>query len=167
VEAQTLISSDQYQNALPILVQALALPEISPYERAVIYQLQGTSYYELNDYDRAIIAFEKALNEKGLSIKESQSLELQIAQLLIANGQYAKGAGRLELNADNYERALPWARKWFESSSPQERKHFDALNFLYNKLDYAEQQAALVTQMIERWPEDPDLWISFRSGRAG
>ena len=184
VEAQTFINSDQYQNALPILVQALALPEISPYERAVIYQLQGTSYYELNDYDRAIIAFEKALNENGLSIKESQSLELQIAQLLIANGQYAKGAGRLELqlknngvstskytellvqawiNADNYERALPWARKWFESSSPQERKHFDALNFLYNKLDYAEQQAALVTQMIERWPEDPDLWTAWTS----
>ena len=62
VEAQNFISSNQYQNALPILDQALALPEISPYERAVIYQLQGTSYYELNDYDRAILAYENALN---------------------------------------------------------------------------------------------------------
>jgi len=184
LDAQNLITANQYQNALPILDRALALSGLSPYERAVISQMQGSVHYELNDYSRAISAFEKALLAGGLSPKETHQLNLQIAQLMIANGQYGQGAERLErllkqsgetsekyydmlfqawVQAEKYDKALPWARKVFAAASPKTRKHFDALNFLYNKLGYADQQADIVTQMIERWPDDADLWTAWGS----
>jgi len=111
-------------------------------------------------------------------------LRVNIAQLLIANGQYADGAQRLEnylnrggqqkpqyvemltqawVQSDNYSRALPWAEKWFNNANPKERKHFDLLNFLYNNLGQPGRQADIVKQMLNRWPEDKTLWDAWAS----
>jgi len=184
LEAQNLIGANQHQSALSILDRALALSELTPYERSVIHQMQGSTYYELNDYNRAINAFDKALLEGGLSPKETQPLNLQLAQLMIANGQYAQGAERLEkllkqsgersekycklllqawVQAEKYDKALPWARRIFAAANPKTREHFDPLNFLYNKLGRAAEQANIVMEMIERWPDDPDLWTAWGS----
>jgi len=137
--------------------------------------MKGSTYYELNDYNRAINAFDKALLEGGLSPKETQPLNLQLAQLMIANGQYGQGAERLEkllkqsgkrsekyyklllqawVQAEKYDKALPWARRIFAAANPKTREHFDPLNFLYNKLGRAAEQANIVMEMIERWPDD-------------
>lgn len=182
--AQEFMTSDNYGAAIPELNRALALPDINPYERSIINQMLGSCYYESNQYSTAINAFESAISAGGLLPNEASSLRVNIAQLLIANDQPARGAQMLEnwsrnggqmkpeyiqmlwqawSAADQYSRALPWAQKWFNAARPKERKHFDLLNFLYNNLNMPGKQADIIKQMINRWPEDKELWGAWAS----
>ena len=183
-EALQLINGNQHSAALSKLGQALSIPELNAYERSTINQMQGASYYELNQYGPAISSFQNAINAGGLLPNESDALRVNIAQLMIADGQYAQGAGELEnylnrggqqrpqyiemltqawVQSENYSRALPWAEKWFNQANPKERKHFDLMNFLFNNLGQQGKQADIVKQMINRWPEDKTLWDAWAS----
>ena len=183
-EALQLINSEQHSAALSQLSNVLTFPDLNAYERSTIYQMQGASYYELNQYGPAISAFENSINAGGLLPNEADALRVNIAQLLIGNGQYAQGAQMLEnylnnggqqkpqyiefltqawVQSDNYARALPWAEKWFRAANPKERKHFDLMNFLYNNLGQTGRQADIVKEMIQRWPEDKTLWDAWAS----
>lgn len=183
-DALTFINSNQHQAAIGKLNEALTIENLNAYERSTIYQMMGASYYETNNYAQSISSFENAINAGGLLPNESDSLRVNIAQLLIANGSYAQGAQMLEnwinrggqvkpahvemltqawVQSDNYSKALPWAKRWFDMASPKERKHFDLLNFLYNNLQMPAQQADIVRQMINRWPEDKTLWDAWAS----
>lgn len=183
-DALTFINSDQHSAAVGKLNEALALPDLNAYERSTIYQMMGASYYETNNYQQAISSFENAISAGGLLPNEVDSLRVNIAQLLIANGSYSQGAQMLEnylnrggqekpqyvemlvqawVQSDNYSKALPWAQKWFNTASPKERKHFDLLNFLYNNLNMPGKQADIVREMINRWPEDKTLWDAWAS----
>ena len=183
-EALTLANSGQNQAAVNILQTTISQPDLNAYERSTIYQMLGQYSYEL---DRAVEAqqnFENAINAGGLLPNEIDNIRVVIAQLMIGNGQYQEGATRLEnylnsggqqkpqyvdllvnawVQAENYNRALPWAEKWFNSASPKERKHFDLLNFLYNNLGMQGRQADIVKEMIGRWPEDKTLWDAWAS----
>ncbi len=154
-EALELVNEEQHSAALAVMAKALALPDLNPYEKATIYQMQGGSYYAIDQYPAAIQAFENAIATGGLLPKESSSLRVSIAQLLIGDGQYVRGAQMMEdwnrnggqlkpahiemlwqawSHAERYNRALPWAERWFNTANPKERKHFDLLNFMYNHL---------------------------------
>jgi len=182
--ARNHVLAEEHQAALSKLAQALTLTDITPYERAVIYQMQGSSYYQLGQLPFAITAFEQALGSGGLNAKEAADTRLKIAQLMIVAGRYAEGAQGLEnylkaggqekaefaeqltqawIQAEQYSRALPWAKKWFAAANPKERRHFDLMNFLYNKLEQSGPQADIVKQMINRWPEDRELWDAWAS----
>ena len=151
---------------------------LNAYEAATISQMLGAAYYELNDYDRAIEAFEMAIDACGLLPKEVSNLQVNIAQLLIADNKPAKGAQRLEdwiaaggvpkpryieylwqawSQAEQYDRALPWAEKWFEAANPKQRKHYDLLNFLHHQLGQYDKQRTIVEKMHTRWPDDPQI----------
>jgi len=183
-EALTEITEERHSAALAILAKALALPDLNPYEKATIHQMQGGSYYALDQYPASIQAFENAIASGGLLPKEKSSLRISIAQLLIGDGQFVKGAQMLEdwnrnggelkdthvemlwqawSQADRYNRALPWAERWFNEANPKERKHFDLLNFMYNQLNMPAKQADIVKQMINRWPQDKNLWDAWAS----
>ena len=183
-EALQFINSNQHSAALGKLSEALNNPSLNSYESSTIYQMQGASYYELDQLTPAISSFENAINAGGLLPTEVESLRVNIAQLLIASGQYSQGAQALEnylnsggqrkpqyvemlmqawVQSDNYSRALPWAEQWFNAANPKERKHFDLLNFLYNNLGQQGRQADIVKEMINRWPEDKTLWDAWAS----
>ncbi len=182
--AQDFMAADQTSAALTEPNKALALEDISSYERGIIYQMQGQGYYELGQLKQAIGAFENAIGSGGLLPNEISGLRVQIAQLLIVDEQYVRGAQMLEdwdraggelkpahidllvsawVQAERYRRALPWAERWFNTASPKERKHFDLLNFLFNSLEMPAKQADIVKQMINRWPEDRTLWDAWAS----
>lgn len=184
LEAQNLMTANSFQPALAILNEVLGFPELNPYEKSTVYQMQGAVYYELNDYQKSIQGFENAISAGGLLPNEVDNLRVNIAQLLIGNGQYARGAQMLEdwnraggqlkpthiemltqawVQSENYARALPWAERWFGNASPKERKHYDLLNFLYNNLKMPGKQADIVKDMIGRWPDDKQLWDNWAS----
>ncbi|WP_427449864.1 hypothetical protein [Litorimonas sp. WD9-15] len=182
--AQTLASNGDNLGAVNALNQALTLPDLNPYEKSTMYQMLGQYSYELDRPGDAQRAFENAINAGGLLPNEVDNIKVVIAQLMIGNGQYVEGAQRLEnylnsggqqkpqyidllvnawVQAENYQRALPWAERWFNAASPKERKHFDLMNFLYNNLGMQGRQADIVKQMIGRWPEDKNLWDAWAS----
>lgn len=183
-DAQTMAQSQQYSAAISKLNEAIGLPELNAYERSTIYSMMGAYYYEVDDLGSALSNYQNAVNAGGLLPNEVDSYENNIAQLLIANGQYVEGAQRLEawvrrqgredpkyvqyimqawVQAEQFQQALPWAEKWFRNASPKERKHFDLLNFLYNDLGMQGRQADIIKEMIGRWPDDKSLWDSWIS----
>jgi len=134
--------------------------------------------YEIDDYDGAIAAFENAISSGGLLPKETSNLRVNIAQLLIANGKPEHGAQMLEdwmvgggelqpkyieylwqawSQAKQYDRALPWAEKWFENANPKQRKHYDLLYFIYYELEMRDKCVTIITQMHARWPDDKSI----------
>jgi len=184
LETQNLMGENQYSAALAKLSEVLKLPDLNAYELSIIYQMQGSSYYELDQFGPAITAFEKAIASGGLLPKEAANMQAQIAQLMIANGQYAQGAQKLEdylkaggqlksayinmltqawIQAKNYNKALPWAEKSFAAANPKERKDYNTLNYLYSQLKLADRQAELVKEMIGRWPQERELWEAWAS----
>ena len=183
-DAQQMAQSSQYSAAISKLNEALAIPELNPYERSTVYSMLGAYYYEMDDLGSALSNYQNAVSAGGLLPNEVSSYENNIAQLLIANGQYVEGAQRLEawmrsqgreepkyvqyvmqawVQAEQYRNALPWAEKWFRNASPKERKHFDLLNFIYNDLGMQGRQADIIKEMIGRWPDDKSLWDSWIS----
>ncbi len=183
-EALGFMTADQYGAAISSLNQALALTDLNAYEKSTIYQMQGSAYYEMNNFPQAIQGFENAIGAGGLLPNESSNLRVNVAQLLIASGQPARGAQMLEdwsrsggqlkpkhieylwqawSQAENYRRALPWAEKWFNAAQPKERKHFDLLNFMYSNLNMPAKQADIAKQMINRWPQEKQLWNAWKS----
>ena len=184
LEAQNLMTSNNFSAAASKLNEVLLLPELNSYEKSTIYQMLGACYYEMNQYGPAISNFENAINAGGLQPSAQSNLRVNIAQLMIGNGQYAQGAQMLEnhlnnggqqkpqqvemlmqawVQSENYSRAMPWAEKWFRAANPKERKHFDLLNFLYNNLNQPGRQADIVKEMIVRWPNDKQLWDNWGS----
>lgn len=184
LEAQNMMTANDYSGALVKLNEVLAIEGLNPYERSIVYQMRGSVNYELNQFTQAIDSFEKAIAAGGLNQKEKDQLRLNIAQLLIGNGQYARGAQMLEdfanrggnlepkhieyltqawVQAENYTKALPWAQRWFNNANPKERKHYDLLNFLYSNLQMPAKQADIVKEMIGRWPDDKSLWGNWAS----
>jgi len=177
-KSASFFNADLYPEAISILKNAQAQFELNPYEAATIHQMIGSALYELDDYDGAILAFETAISSGGLLPKEASNLRVNIAQLLIANGKPALGAQMLEDWAENggthkpkhieylwqawsqaeqYDRALPWAEKWFENADPIERKHYDLLYFIYRELEMQDECAKLITRMHARWPDDEHI----------
>ena len=184
LKARTFMTNSQFPAALTVLNEAQGLADLTPYERSIIAQMQGTSYYQLGQYEPAIRAFEGALAAGGFSLKEAADTRVKIAQLMIANGQHRQGAERLEAylksggelkpqyidlltqawaQAEEFERALPWAEKWFAGAKPKARKHYDLMNFLYANLKQTGRQAELVKEMITRWPNEKELWDAWAS----
>jgi len=96
LEAQNLIMAENPSAALGVLLEALSVPDLTPYERAIILQMQGANYYALKQFGPAVTAFEDAVKAGGLNAAETSDMEVKIAQLLIANDQPAFGAERLE-----------------------------------------------------------------------
>ena len=157
---------------------ALLNKDLPAKERAQTWLLLGSVYYELDDYARAISAFQNAVDSGGLNVDEARSLSLNIAQLYIASGKYRDGAERLEayitadhpikpeyidmlivawMQAEEYERALPWLEKWYAGPQPKERKHFDLMTFVYHNLGMVEAQADILETMVQRFPSERGL----------
>jgi tetratricopeptide (TPR) repeat protein len=176
--AQTALADDKYDLAISLLKEALESKMLNAYETATIYQILGTSYYEQNQYKGVIDAFEAAMSSGGLLPNEASNLRVNIAQLLIGNGKPAEGAQMLEdwiedegrvpmkieamlwqawSQAEQYDRALPWAEKWFEAANPKRRKHYDLLYFLYRELEMRGKSATIIKQMYTLWPDDKSI----------
>lgn len=172
----------EFEAAITLLNSMLKSSDLIAYERSTIYQMLGQYSHELNRQDDSQRAFENAINAGGLLPNEVDNIKLVIAQLMIANGQYAEGAQRLEniinsggkrkpsyvklirdawIQDGSYRRALPWAEEVFRSVNPQERQHFDIMNFLYHNLEQTDKQLDLIKQMVSHWPEDENLWKSW------
>lgn len=182
--AAGLLQEEKFSEALAGLSDVLRLDGLTPYERSNIQQMRGSAFYGLDRLGDAIAAFERAIEAGGLNPAESENLISQIAQLKIANGSPAEGAQMLEAwaarggtvtprhvemlvqtwaEAKEYAKALPWAEKWFAAAASKERKHYNMMNFLYNSLAMPEKQTGIVMSMIERWPDDPELWTAWIS----
>lgn len=95
-KAQELMEADNYTQAERALADLLAQTEAGSYDRAVVQQTIAYLYSEQGQYDKAVAAFQKALDANALPDDVTHNLRYNLAQLLIADGQYKKGISLME-----------------------------------------------------------------------
>lgn len=106
-KAQEKMAEGQYTQAERDLLTLLEDTAEGSYDRAVVLQTLGYVYSETEDYRRAAQRFEQALDLDSLPEDVTHNLRYNLAQLLIADGQYQAGIDRLnrwlqnETNPDN------------------------------------------------------------------
>lgn len=184
LEAQEALQAEQpnYQAAIQSLNNALA-KEPSPYEEGVILQMRGQAYYGAGQSLRAAEDWRAIMDNPTITPEQRNDLMSNVGQIYIIEGRVDEGIAMLEqwlennppketillmmaqaLAQDNqFQRALPYAEQMFELADPKERKHFDLLNYLYNQLEMPEKQADIIRQMLNRWPDDKNLWNAWVS----
>jgi len=153
-EAQELAQHQKYGEAITKLKEAKALPGLIPYEASTIETMLGAYTYEQGDDSAAIQHYRNSIAANGLLPNEVRNYESNIAQLLIANGDYARGAKMLTdwmqvygekpkflkyamqayVNAGDFASALPLAEKWFADPSTKESRPEDLMRWLQTDL---------------------------------
>jgi len=160
MDAQYLAGTGAYEKAMAKLIEARSVPGLIPYEDSTISSMMGSYAYEIDDLPAAIGHFQKAVASGGLINSEVKSTQLNIAQLHIANGDYALGAKKMvdwmEVNgeqaryikyamqayvkAGEYSSALPLAEKWFAHDSSTESPPDDLLVWLKNEVNKEQKE---------------------------
>lgn len=180
LEAQELQETDP-QGALRIVNEALG-EELTPYERFMLLNMRA-GIYGVDNAGQAIADWQEALTLGIATPEERASLMVNIGQLLILEERFDEGVAILEdwlrdnpprenivtmiatalAQSDQFQRALPYAEQAFELAAEPQRSHFDLLNYLYSELNMPEKQADIIREMLNRWPDDRNLWNAWVS----
>jgi len=155
--------------------------DLNDFERFLIYRLRGVAYFSQDRRVEAIEDFQSAINTGAASADERTALYLNIAQLYIVTNQYSHGIATFErairesadltpdiaimmaqayAQAERYSEGIRYARLAFDTANPRERRHFDLLLHYFQQLDLQPEQLDLLHQMVERWPDDRNMWTS-------
>lgn len=94
--AQQQMADEQYGPAESALLKLVEETDAGSYDRAVVLQTLGYLYSETGDYARATEQFRTALDLDALPEDVSHNLRFNLAQLLIADGEYQPGIDLLE-----------------------------------------------------------------------
>ncbi|BDZ74421.1 hypothetical protein GCM10025856_21400 [Methylophaga marina] len=95
-QAQELMEKESYPQAQQQLNNLLDKVEKGSYEQAVVLQTLGFLYSSLEQYKKATDTFQRALDLDALPKDVTHTLRYNLAQLLIADGQYKKGIPLME-----------------------------------------------------------------------
>lgn len=184
VKVMALMQDKKYEDATAKLEALLEKSKLSAYERSTLLQMKGQAYFELTQTPLAIKAFENAISTGGLYPRDVHGLRVVIARLHIREGDYARGAEMVEqlerdgntlnssevdlittawVQSGNYERALPWAERWFETANPKLPKHYNLLDFLYDTAEKTEKRLELNKVRVEKWPANRSAWQSLET----
>ncbi|MDT8310261.1 MAG: tetratricopeptide repeat protein [Methylophaga sp.] len=93
--AQQQMADERYQPAEAALLKLVNDTQAGSYERAVVLQTLGYLYSETGDYTRATKQFRSALDLNALPEAVTHDLRYNLAQLLIADGEYQQGVDLL------------------------------------------------------------------------
>ncbi len=89
--AQQQMADERYQTAEAALLKLVNDTKAGSYDRAVVIQTLGYLYSETGDYTRATEQFRVALDLNALPEDVTHNLRYNLAQLLIADGEYQRG----------------------------------------------------------------------------
>lgn len=182
-EAQNLQRANDHKKAIKELKKGLKLSGLSAYEASTMYRMLGASYYARGKNDDTIEAFENAIRAGGLTRKDATDLKANIAQLHIAEQNYALGAQQLEayfreggpqkpslvkmtvqahLQAKNREAAVPWAEVMMRQGLIQSQKDHELAIYLFDSPEKRANQMRVANRLYAQWPTDPDVIARIR-----
>ena len=177
-EAQTLQKQNDHKKAVKRLKKGLKLDGLSAFETSTMYQMMGNSYYAQKKYDDALEAYENAISGGGLSETDKRNLRVNVAQLNIAEKNYALGAQQLEtyfregglqkpklvkmvmqahLRAENRAAAVPWAEAMLRQNLLQTKRDHDVAIYLFDSPEKRSSQMQVARQLLAKWPTDPEV----------
>ena len=175
-EAQTLQGQNDHKKAVKRLKKGLKVKGLSAYETSTMAQMLGSSYFALKKYQDAIEAFENSIAAGGLSRTDRRGLQENIAQLNIADKNYALGAQQLEryfqeggpqkpklvkmivqahLQSKNRAAAVPWAEVMLRQGLISTRREHEVAVYLFDSPEKRSSQMQVARNMLAKWSTDP------------
>ena len=143
-EAQEMMANEQYRQAEQRLTQLLGQTEAGSYGRAVVQQTIGYLYSEQQQYDKAATAFGKALDAEALPDDVTHNLRYNLAQILIADGQYQRGIGLME--------------SWLANEAKPRNSVYVLLASAYYRLENYSKVVEHIRTAIKNDPDPKEDW---------
>jgi len=177
--AQELMAAEKYDAAKTKLDALIKQTDAGSYDHAVVLQTVGYLFSSKEDYKSASAAFEKALSSNALPEKVSHDLRYNLAQLLIADGQYKKGIAMLEqwLKAESkpdnsayvllasanyrvkqYQAALDAISTAIKNDSSAKEAWYQLKLSCYLELKQYKSAIKVVETLIEKYPYKDTYW---------
>ena len=184
VAAQEKMSAEpsDIAGAMADLNRALTDEDPSPYELGVILMIRGgLKYQEYDDAQGALSDWNRALTEGDLGQSERLGLMYNVGQVYLAEGNYREAVNRIEdwlrqggtpndkvhLNLvaaynelGELDNALRHALAAFDLADPREKKHYDALVYLYGELNRPADKARVLSEEVVLFPEEKGIWTA-------
>ena len=178
--AQECLEAENYTCVINTLTPLLGR-DVNSYERFVILRMRAVAYYNQERTDLAINDFLGAVNTGAATTDEEVAIRLNVGQLYIITERYSEGISQMEqairagadltanlalmlaqayAQAERFSDGLRYAEMQYNQSSPRERRNYDMLLFYYQQLERVPDQLRLITDMVERWPGDRNIWTS-------
>jgi tetratricopeptide (TPR) repeat protein len=143
-KAQEQMEAGQYSQAGRQLNELLTQTEAGSYDRAVVQQTIGYLHSEQDQYDKAAVAFQQALDADALPDDVTHNLRYNLAQILIADGQYSKGISLME--------------DWLASERQPENSVYVLLATAYYRVENFSKVIEHIQTAIKNDPDPKEDW---------
>lgn len=182
-EAIELLGMENYAGAGQ-KIGTLNLEKLSPYERSKTEQILFQIAYSQEKYPEARDHLKKAIDAGGLNEQEVSDARYQSAQLFIQEEKWKEGAAALEewlktatkpnsaayyllaaayYQMDDYDRALPHAKKAVELAEKPQENWYSMLSALYLQKDQYKDAIPVLEQLVALAPSKKQYWMQLSS----
>jgi len=185
-EAIEFLNNDQNAEARAKLGE-LTLDRLSPYERSRVEQMFFSLDVQEENYPGARQHMEAAINSGGLNDQEISQGRYQLAQLYMQEEKWAEGAKALEdwlktaatpnggvyyllaaayYNLDNFDAALPHARKAVEMTETPQEGWLQMLSALLLQKEQYKDALPVIQRQVNMFPTKKVYWMQLSSVHA-
>lgn len=182
-EAIEFLNNDQNAQARAKLGE-LTLDRLSPYERSRVEQMFFSLDVQEENYAGARQHMEAAINSGGLNDQEISQGRYQLAQLYMQEEKWAEGAKALEdwlktaaspnggvyyllaaayYNLDNFDAALPHARKAVEMTETPQEGWLQMLSALLLQKEQYRDALPVIQRQVNMFPTKKVYWMQLSS----
>lgn len=182
-KAIEFLNNDQNAQARTTLGE-LNMERLSPYERSRVEQMFFSLDVQDENYDGARQHMEAAINSGGLNEQEVSQGRYQLAQLWMQEEKWAEGAKALEdwlktatnpnggvyyllaaayYNLDNFDAALPHARKAVEMSETPQEGWLQMLSALLLQKEQYKDALPVIQRQVNMFPSKKVYWMQLSS----
>lgn len=182
-EAIELMNADDMNGAEAKLGE-LQLDRLSPYERGRVEQILSNIAYSKEDYAASRAHMQAAIDSGGLNAQEVSQVSYQIAQMYMAEENWAEGTKAMEAwiataaapnsaayyllaaayyQLEDFDKALPHAQKSVDMSETPQEGWLQLLQaLLLQKEDYV-AAAKVIRQALNLYPDKKVYWTQLSS----
>ena len=185
-EAIEFLNNDQNAQARAKLGE-LTLDRLSPYERSRVEQMFFSLDVQEENYPGARQHMEAAISSGGLNDQEISQGRYQLAQLYMQEEKWAEGAKALEdwlktaaspnggvyyllaaayYNLDNFDAALPHARKAVEMTETPQEGWLQMLSALLLQKEQYKDALPVIQRQVNMFPTKKVYWTQLSSVHA-
>jgi tetratricopeptide (TPR) repeat protein len=182
-EAIEMLNMENFAGAAQ-KIATLKLDKLSPYERSTTEQILFQIAYSQEKYAEARDHLQKAIDAGGLNEQQVSDAKYQSAQLFIQEEKWKEGAAALEewlktatkpnsaayyllaaayYQMDDFDRALPPAKKAVELAEKPSENWLSMLSALYLQKDQYKDAIPVLEQLVALAPSKKTYWSQLSS----
>jgi tetratricopeptide (TPR) repeat protein len=182
-EAIELLNMENYVGAGQ-KIATLKLDKLSPYERSMTKQILFQVSYSQEKYGEAREHLKQAIDAGGLNEQQVSDAKYQSAQLFIQEEKWKEGAAAIEdwlktatkpnsaayyllaaayYQMEDYNRALPPAKKAVELAEKPQENWLGMLSALYLQKDQYKDAIPVLEQLVALAPSKKTYWMQLSS----